>query len=162
MDDSVEYEWILLLHHLPPKPDYFRVRIRRKLRQLGAVGLKNTAYVLPASERSRQEFGDLAAAIRSDGGEAVVAMTRLLSGVTSSDLAAQFRGVSNAAYADVADSARKIADSSGQDRSNALLRLEDRLAGLKARDHFSADGHVSARAALQELRNQVAAEASAA
>ena len=162
MDDSVEYEWILLLHHLPPKPDYFRVRIRRNLQQLGAVGLKNSAYVLPASERSRREFEQLAAAIRRDGGEAVVAETRILSGISSAELAARFRGESDAAYAEVTSAARQIAESAALERSGAIERLEQRLAGVHARDHFGSGGQALARAALQELRNQAAAESAVA
>jgi DNA-binding transcriptional regulator PaaX len=40
-------EWLLLIHQIPPKPDYFRVKVRRRLDRLGSVALKNSVYVLP-------------------------------------------------------------------------------------------------------------------
>jgi hypothetical protein len=38
--------WILLIHQLPPRPAYFRVKTWRQLQSLGAVALKNTVYAL--------------------------------------------------------------------------------------------------------------------
>ncbi|RUA00520.1 MAG: ChrB protein, partial [Deltaproteobacteria bacterium] len=29
-------KWLLLIHQIPPKPDYFRVKIWRRLRKVGA------------------------------------------------------------------------------------------------------------------------------
>ena len=46
------HEWILLIHQLPPKPTNLRVRIWRKLQKLGAVAIKNSVYVLPATEKA--------------------------------------------------------------------------------------------------------------
>ena len=42
--------WLLLVHQLPPKPTNLRVRVWRKLQQLGAVVVKNSIYILPFSE----------------------------------------------------------------------------------------------------------------
>ena len=44
--------WLLLVHQLPPKPDYLRVKVRRRLRGVGAVPLKNTVYALPNTEEA--------------------------------------------------------------------------------------------------------------
>ena len=37
MPESVEGQWLLLIHQIPPKPNYFRVKIWRRLQKLGAV-----------------------------------------------------------------------------------------------------------------------------
>jgi hypothetical protein len=37
----------LLIHQIPPKPDYLRVKVGRRLARIGAVALENTVYVLP-------------------------------------------------------------------------------------------------------------------
>src|SRR6266566_3170768 len=34
--------WLLLIHQLPPKPDYFRVKVWRRLQRIGAVAIKNS------------------------------------------------------------------------------------------------------------------------
>ena len=44
--------WLMLLHNIPPKPAYFRVKIWRRLQGLGAVAVKNAAYVLPRSDQA--------------------------------------------------------------------------------------------------------------
>jgi hypothetical protein len=35
--------WLLLIHQVPPKPDYLRVKIRRRLQQAGSVAVKDEA-----------------------------------------------------------------------------------------------------------------------
>lgn len=157
MNDSIDAEpraWLLLLHHLPPKPDYFRVRIRRRLLQLGAISLKNAAYLLPFAEQRREDFEWLAEEIRRDGGEAIVAETRFVSGVSSVEIMARFREQSDAAYAEVTSSARELAGAPGSARSEAVARLEQRLERIAEQDHFAAEGQSAARGALDEVRRQ--------
>ena len=62
--------WVVLVPQLPPKPDYLRVKLQRRLKRIGAVALRGSAYVLPAEatgafERLRDEIID-------DGGEHVL------------------------------------------------------------------------------------------
>lgn len=83
--------WLLLIHHLPPKPDYVRVKVRRRLQRLGAVLLKNSVYVLPRSDEAREDFQWLAAEIAADGGDAMICAADFLSGVSDEDLTAMFR-----------------------------------------------------------------------
>lgn len=65
-------KWLLLIHQVPPKPDYLRVKFRRRLQRLGAVPLKRTVYALPAGDQSREDFEWLARDIIAAGGEASV------------------------------------------------------------------------------------------
>src|SRR6267143_2026795 len=48
--------WLLLIHQIPPKPSYFRVKIWRRLQRLGAVGIKNSVYALPSSDQALEDF----------------------------------------------------------------------------------------------------------
>ena len=48
--------WLLLIHEIPPRPSYLRVKIGRRLRSLGAVAVKNSVYVLPRGEQAREDF----------------------------------------------------------------------------------------------------------
>ena len=52
---SNEEHWLMLIHQLPPKPDYFRVKIWRRLQRLGAVAIKNSVYVLPKNEQTQED-----------------------------------------------------------------------------------------------------------
>ena len=78
--------WLLLIHQIPPKPDYFRVKVRRRLQRMGAVALKNSVYVLPLTEESREDFAWLVREIEADGGDAVVCEAEFVLGVSDEEL----------------------------------------------------------------------------
>ncbi|MDB4881337.1 MAG: hypothetical protein JWL95_103 [Gemmatimonadetes bacterium] len=80
--------WLLLIHQLPPKPDYLRVKIRRRLRGLGAVGLKNTVYALPNSEEALEDFTWLIREIEGSGGSAMLCEAEFLEGITDEEIEA--------------------------------------------------------------------------
>ena len=48
-----KHEWLLLIHQIPPKPSYFRVKVWRRLLALGAIPIKNSVYVLPNADDAR-------------------------------------------------------------------------------------------------------------
>jgi hypothetical protein len=82
--------WLLLIHQVPPKPDYIRVKVRRRLQRLGAVPLKSSVYVLPDSEENLEDFQWLANEIISESSDATIAAATLLSGVSDQELVAMF------------------------------------------------------------------------
>ena len=61
--------WILLIHQIPPKPDYLRVKISRRLQRIGAVAIKNSVYVLPAGDATLEDFQWVLREITTEGGE---------------------------------------------------------------------------------------------
>ncbi|MGH7679474.1 MAG: chromate resistance protein ChrB domain-containing protein [Gemmatimonadaceae bacterium] len=96
MNDSLESstqgarQWLLLIHQLPPKPDYIRVKVRRRLQRLGAALLKSSVYVLPDTEENLEDFQWLANEIVADGGDATIVSAAMLSGVTDRELESMF------------------------------------------------------------------------
>src|SRR5580704_13037400 len=52
--------WLLLLHQLPAKPAYARVKVWRRLQALGAVTVKGAVYALPANAEAREVASRLA------------------------------------------------------------------------------------------------------
>lgn len=89
--------WLLLIHQLPPKPDYLRVKVRRRLRRMGARPLKNSVYVLPHSDEALEDFQWLAREIVADGGTALVCEAAFIEGITDMELDAMFRPTAPAA-----------------------------------------------------------------
>ena len=83
--------WMLLVHQLPPRPTNLRVRIWRKLQKLGAVAIKNSVYVLPANERTNEDFQWLKQEIESAGGEVAVFRADSVEGTTDKEIIAAFR-----------------------------------------------------------------------
>src|SRR5919112_5202683 len=80
--------WLLLVHQIPPKPDYFRVKVRRRLQRIGAVALKNSVYVLPSRPEALEDFRWLLREIVADGGEASLCLAEFVEGISRSELEA--------------------------------------------------------------------------
>src|SRR4051794_1244779 len=84
--------WLLLIHQLPARPAYLRVKVWRRLQALGAAAVKNAVYALPEGERAREDFAWLLREIASGGGEAFVCEARMVDGLTDREVRALFDG----------------------------------------------------------------------
>ena len=80
--------WLLLIHQLPPKPDYLRVKVRRRLQRIGAAALKNTVYVLPNGDEALEDFTWLAREIEDEGGSAMICEAAFVDGITDEEIEA--------------------------------------------------------------------------
>src|SRR5574342_577147 len=138
-----KHRWLLLIHQLPPKPDYLRVKVRRRLQRLGAVPLNRTVYVLPAADQAREDFEWLAREIATDGGEAALCESTFLDADTDRRLVQAIRAACTDDYQTIAAASRgATAD---------LDRLTRRLHEVQALDRFAAEGRADAEAALEAL-----------
>src|ERR1700716_3252817 len=84
--------WLLLLHQVPPSPPYLRAKVLRRLNQLGALPIKNSAYLLPESAEHLEDFQWLKAEIVSGGGEAWIFESAPAS-LLEADLRERFREI---------------------------------------------------------------------
>jgi hypothetical protein len=157
-----ESRWLLLIHQIPPKPDYLRVKIWRRLQRIGAVPIKNSVYVLPLGERAQEDFQWLVGEIGAQGGEASVCEARFVDGLTDGQIEALFHAARGAEYAAIAKAARELV--AGLRQANAERRAE--LAGEAARlrrrldenveiDLLGAPGREPAEAALATLHERI-------
>ena len=80
--------WLLLIHQLPPKPDYLRVKVRRRLLRLGAAALKNTVYALPNTDEALEDLTWLVREIEGDGGSAMLCEATFLDGIGDEEVEA--------------------------------------------------------------------------
>jgi hypothetical protein len=144
-------EWLVLFHQIPPKPDYFRVKVRRRLQRIGAVALKNSVYVLPRRDDTREDFEWLVREIREEGGEATLCRGEFLAGTTDEEIRAMFQNERISAYTAITDAARTLARNEGRTEED-LDRLRRRLDEAERIDFFGAPGREGAEAALREAR----------
>jgi len=77
------------------------VRIWRKLQKLGAVAIKNSVYVLPANEKTNEDFQWLKQEIESAGGEAAVFRAGSLEGATDEEIISTFRASRDTEFAGI-------------------------------------------------------------
>ena len=164
--ESATAHWLLLIHQLPPKPAYFRVKIWRRLQGLGAVAVKSTVYALPASSDAQEDFEWLLREIIEGGGEAMLCEARLIDGLSDAQVRALFDAARDADYAEMAEQARGIgmtaAGASTADAVSAARgqvgRLRRRLADVARIDFFGAPGRLAVEALLADLEVRFAEE----
>lgn len=146
---SPREEWLLLIHQIPPKPDYFRVKVRRRLQRIGAVALKNSVYLLPRREETREDFEWMVREIVADGGEATLCQGALLAGIDDEEVRTMFRSERETEYAAIERDARALAES-GEPSEEELARLRRRLDETERVDFFGAPGRAAAERVLAD------------
>lgn len=149
MGRATEPRWLLLIHQIPPRPAYLRVKVGRRLQALGAVPIKNSVYALPRGEQAMEDFQWVRREIVSGGGEATVCEALFVEGHTDADVLALFTKARRADYLELAGEARALARNlarAGRGAAGAeaprmsLARLRKRLAEVAAIDFFGAAG----------------------
>ena len=153
------HSWLLLIHQLPAKPAYLRVKIWRRLQGIGAVAVKNAVHVLPMSEEAQEDFEWLLREIEEGGGEAFLCEARLIDGLSDQEIRALFDRARDADYAQVSKDARlvtkslrpKAKTSALADARAQVARLRKRLAEIVAIDFFGAIGRETAEGAIRTL-----------
>jgi hypothetical protein len=161
-------EWLVLVHHLPPRPTRLRVRVWRQLQKLGAVAVKNSVYVLPWSEKTLEDFTWLQQEIAAGGGEAVLFRANAVAGTTDSEIIATFRSDRDTAYvrlaADLLELVRRIRGgrSAGRlapEEIEAIERevdaMQNMMNDIDEIDFFKATGRARAAAAMKRAREQL-------
>lgn len=136
MADASDPGWLLLIHQIPPKPDYFRVKIWRRLQDLGAVAIKNSVYVLPKSEQAHEDFQWVQREIEKNGGEATICEARFVDGLNAQQVTGLFNAARDADYAPLAEEARallKKLPTRGTLRADRRAEIEAQLHKLRRR-----------------------------
>ncbi|MET0248343.1 MAG: chromate resistance protein ChrB domain-containing protein [Sphingobium sp.] len=151
MNDAISsVGWIALLHRLPTKPPYLRVKIWRRLQAVGAVAIKNAVHVLPATIAHRVVFEGLLSEIVAGGGEAILIEAKLLDGMTDADVEMLFNAARDGEYDDITQNARRLLDT-GPASGAEIARLHKRMGEVRALDYFGSVGRADAEAALAQL-----------
>ena len=136
----------MLIHQLPPEPSYLRVKGARRLARIGAVQIKNTVYVLPATEQCKEDLQWTIAEIRQGGGEANLFESKFIDGITDADVEQRFKQERDADYdaliAEIKGAGRRA-------RGADVVRFRRRLAAIQAIDFFSAPRGPAAAALLE-------------
>jgi hypothetical protein len=161
------HSWLLLIHQLPAKPAYLRVKIWRRLQGIGAVAVKNAVHVLPMSEETQEDFEWLLREIEEGGGEAFVCEARLIDGLSDQEIRTLFDRARDADYAQVAKDARAVTKSlrpnaktsARADARAQVVRLRKRLAEIVAIDFFGAIGRETAEEAIRTLEARLKEDA---
>jgi hypothetical protein len=151
---KLESRWLLLIHQIPPKPDYLRVKIWRRLQRLGAVPVKNSVYVLPKSEQAQEDFQWVLREVVESGGDASLCEARFVDGLTDDEVEELFRSVREPEYRAISREAERLGSSLSKKTGNTVEkskrlaveveRLHKRIGEIAAIDFFGAPGREAA------------------
>lgn len=153
-------KWLLLIHQMPPKPDSLRVKIWRRLQQVGAVAVKQSVYILPLSDQAREDFAWILKEIVAGGGDASISEARFMEGLNDDQIVTYFQNARKADYEKIINEAAELRAGMPEihDASDSapvkqqLARLQRGMKEIQAIDFFSAPERFMAENTLEEVR----------
>lgn len=153
--------WLLFLHQLPPSGSNLRVRVWRRLQQIGAIVIKQAVYALPDSPGAREDFEWLKAEVEAAGGHASVFAADSIDTWSDDALVEEFRRSRQDAYTELARDAEQalgrqsVRRTRKSGRGPATHRLLDafrqRFAAVERVDFFGSAGRDQVLALLEQL-----------
>src|SRR5438105_15315745 len=131
---TLAHSWLLLIHQLPAQPAYLRVKIWRRLQDLGAIAVKNAVHALPMNDETQEDFEWLLREIREGGGEAFLCEARLIDGLSDEEVRALFDEARDEDYEKIAKDARILIKSlRPKMKAGAINDLRAQVARLRKR-----------------------------
>jgi hypothetical protein len=152
---------VLFMPTIPAKPASVRVKIWRRLKAIGAVGLRGSVYALPNREECVELFEWLSRELVELGGQASICEGRFLDASTDDDIERRFIDARNADYAEISAAAKQLANKLETRRiapeqiaalTDQHARLVQRFRAVTAIDFL----HVPGREAVEGLLGAIA------
>jgi hypothetical protein len=136
--------WLLLLHQIPSKPPYFRAKVLRRLGEVGALPIKNSAYLLPDTDDTREDFEWIRREITAEGGAAWLFRADAVSGLSEEQIETSFRRLRQADYQAL------LADAESLDDAKLIHGFEE----LKRIDFFNHPARAQVEAILADRQQR--------
>jgi len=124
MGNGNKTHWILLMYNLPTKPSNFRVRIWRRIQKLGAVGIRNSGYILPDKGSCLEDFQWLKREIVDLGGEASIFFVNSIDDLENAEIERLFNESRDHDYSTVIKDCRELSNQLEINRSIAYDKIE--------------------------------------
>ncbi len=154
-------QWILLIHQIPPKPSYFRVKIWRKLQGIGAVPIKNSVYVLPKTNEAYESFQWIMREIIDGKGEATICEANFIDGLSNQEVVLLFNSLRDKGYLELSEEIKKklntfrrrtaLKPEARREIEIEIARFKRRLEQIQSLDFFAASGREVASGLLGSL-----------
>jgi hypothetical protein len=150
-------KWLLLIHAIPPIPNYLRVKIGRRLQRLGAVAIKNSVYALPKNDETLEDFQWVAREIVEGEGDASIVEARFVDGLSDEQIEGLFQSAREDDYATLTEDAQRLRAEliKGTTITTDIGRLRKRLDEVVATDFFGANGREATEALIAELEESM-------
>jgi hypothetical protein len=162
---AAKTRWLLLIHQIPPRPAYLRVKIGRHLQRIGAVAIKNSVYALPRNDETQEDFQWVLREVVKGGGDASILEAQFIEGLSDQQVLALFQSAREADYRELAEEARKVSaslpkrgpppENRRNEVANQIARLRQRLSELDAIDFFGAPGREIAEGVVTSMEGRM-------
>jgi hypothetical protein len=160
---SARPTWLVLAYQLPARPPHLRVRIWRRLQQVGAAVLRNSMYVLPNRDEAREDLEWVRSEIVAHRGQASLLEANALDGDTDTELIAQMKADRDAEYrafmtaaSRARDAARKATPVARAALQRGLRKLKEQLASITRRDYVDTPSRRAAEALVAQVERELA------
>lgn len=156
--------WLLLIHQIPPKPDYLRVKVLRRLLAVGAVAIKNSVYVLPNGEQTHEDFQWVLREIKAGGGDAMICEVNLVDGLSDRQARKLFQDARSTDYAEIRSGVQKVSHTIRKRKLGSEQRIEiltqlnrfkRRFSEIEGIDFFQAPGRSKTQQLLASLERSL-------
>jgi hypothetical protein len=154
----------VLVYQLPAKHSPARVKAWRRLQRIGAVALKNSAYILPNRAEAREDFEWIKTEIIGIGGQALVLGADALDPATLQEITDLFCTARRQDFEQIREEGERLVDrwrsrtAKGSARRRLVQtfrRLRERFREAEALDYFDAPRRAEAARVLDELDRSV-------
>lgn len=163
-------KWLLLIHQIPPKPNALRVKVWRRLQQVGAVAIKQSVYVMPFSDQSQEDLSWTLKEIVEGGGDGSISEVRFVEGLTDEQIIALFQTARTSDYEKIIQDANLLLTewSSGKiDPRDPAVRgpaqvsnLQRRFDDITAIDFFQSSQRGTAEFLIRDLAARLSGQGS--
>jgi hypothetical protein len=164
--------WLLLIHQIPPEPNALRVKIWRRLQQVGSVAVKPSVYAMPLCEQAREDLSWILREIIEGGGDGSISEAQFVEGLADEQIVALFQNARKSDYEKIIQDAKRLLGDwlSGKFDPQApaakgpaqVSRLQRRWAEVAAIDYFEAPEQATAAILIKELAARLSGQATTA
>jgi hypothetical protein len=163
MMQETKYKWLVLIYALPPEAGSSRVRIWRKLKKLGAVSFRNSAYLLPFGEEQYEIAQWLCQEIQRAEGEATLLKVERIENLSDQGVTDLFWRARNEDYAELTKAGQswleRLEDLPKDTATREAVALADELKALEKQlteigeiDYFQAPGRLETEGTISRCR----------
>jgi hypothetical protein len=154
-------KWLALIHQIPPQPNALRVKIWRRLQQVGAVAIKQSVYVMPFSDQSRELLSWTLKEIVAGGGDGSISEVCFVEGLSDDQVISLFQTARKSDYDKIIQESNLLLAewSSGNTDPHdpavkaaaQVAKLRRQLDSIAAIDFFKAPERGTAELLIQDL-----------
>ena len=159
--EDVTLQWWAFAFYLPGDAASARVKIWRRLQDIGAASFKKALYLLPANDDTLEDLEWTMKEVTAAGGQGVILQASVVEGLSDAEIAALFDAARESQYRELADEVRKVVTALDRPRARAtdlsdqVVRFRERLSAIEAIDFFQANGREQTKALIDTLDARV-------